>query len=124
MDIDLSFLACGALHFTPQQSLFFGSILIAILLVWLFSIIAAFVSFCFLLNPELSNRFKAINGTILAICLLPVLSLFMRMWINDLWTAMIVGFGIPLLIVSHFIFLLHVKRRLRREHQHEHDGIG
>jgi hypothetical protein len=48
MDIDLLFLVCGALHFTPQQSLFFGSILIAILLVWLFSIIAAFVSFCFL----------------------------------------------------------------------------
>jgi hypothetical protein len=124
MDIDLPFLACGAMHFTPQQSLLFGSILIAILLVWLFCINAAFVSFCFLLNPKLSNRFKAINGTILAICLLPVLSLFMRMWINDLWTAMIVGFGIPLLIISHFIFLLHIKRRLRREHQHEHDGIG
>lgn len=71
MDIDPSFLACSAIDCTPQQSLFFGSILIAILLVWLFNTTAAFVSFCFLLNPKLSNRLKAINGTILAICLLP-----------------------------------------------------
>ena len=110
------------MRFSPEQNAFIGAILFSILTLWLVSAIMAFVNFCFLLNPKLTDAFKIINGSILAICVLPVLSLFCRMWIDDLWTASILAFGIPLLVISQFVFLRIVRRKLRREHDHVHYG--
>ncbi len=120
MDPNILFIACGSMRFTPEQNAFFGAILLSMVFLWLISSIMAFGSVCFLLNPKLSGTLKLINGSILAICVLPVLSLFVRMWIDDLWTASMVVFGIPVLIIFQFGFLMVVKRKLRRKHESEH----
>lgn len=107
-------LACGSMRFTPEEEAFFGAILITVIVLWLVSAIMAFVSFCFLLNPRLSDTFKVIHGSFLAGCILVVLSPFVRMWINDIWTAGFVILGIPVFIISQFVFLMVMKRKLRR----------
>jgi hypothetical protein len=121
MEMNTLFLACGAMRFTPEQEAFFGGIIFSVLAFWLASAAMAFTSFCFLLNPGLSKVFKIINGSILAACILLVLSLFVRMWMDDLRSALFVGFGIPIIIICQFVFLWQIRRRLRRNYER---GLG
>src|SRR6266705_1363430 len=105
-------LACGSMHFTAGQS----ALIYTFIGAWLASFILAFVNPLLVAFMQASTRFRWINAAIFSAYAIAALTLFSSGFGGVTDSAIVFPiFGVPASTISHFCYLLWMRRRLRIE---------
>src|SRR5437899_5225739 len=103
-------LACGSMSFGAGVDALISSVVCG----WLVSCILVVVNLCLITFLRASTRFKVTNVGVFSVYGICAFALFAG-WFGDVFSPAIFFpvFGIPVLVISHFAYLLWTRRRLR-----------
>ena len=110
-----AFLACGSINLGPEAT----AIIFSVIALWIASIFFAFINLIWIFSifPTPSKDFR-----VLQICFFVVYGFFTFLlfagWVENFYFAMIAIFGVPILVIHHFTYLLAVRRKLRKRTKH------
>jgi hypothetical protein len=108
-------LACGSIHLSPEAIMLIWVTFIG----WLLSLVLALVNVVWSSAPDASTRFRTINGGILVAYVLLAGALFAG-WMGS--ASVIAIFGIPLMVISHSVYLFIARRHLRQKLHEANEG--
>jgi hypothetical protein len=118
----ISMLACGDMniHLSAGEN----ALIISVISGWVISIVLAIVNLCLIIVLDSSSRFKVTNIGFLLIYAYLAFALFsvfsgrlMNIFSSSSWAIPVLIFGIPVLVIGHFVYLFFVRRKpLGKQH--------
>jgi len=90
---------------------------------WVLAAILALVNLIILANIKISQRLKKTHGVVFLVYLGFAIALFAGGFNQNFFTVAIAVFGIPIMVASHFVYLLCLRRRVRVQDKDERSDM-
>jgi len=105
-------LACGSMHFSTGDL----AVIYSVVGSWLIGCVLAFANLCLITVLDTATRVKIAHLVFFSFYAFCAFGLFTG-WFGNLsaWYPLIPIFGVPVLVILHFSFLLWLRKRLRRK---------
>jgi hypothetical protein len=89
------------------------AVIYGFIIVWLAAAVLALINLGLIINTGMSKSFRNTHFLIYAVYGFPVLALFTGWFNSSALLCIATAFGVPVLVIGHFVSLLNLRRKLR-----------